>query len=185
MAAAKTGTSAMWAFLYRHFEAEEWTPFPSERPTIWRHANHLHKNMKDYTIFATERNPYTFAVSHYRFWKWPMKFDEFVSTKLRNQQSLLNQNRSYKPPKDCLRFKIDYFLKMENLSEEIYKLPFVKSSHQIDFVNKSGSLSRHKRGLPIISPEVFHEIYKHCEPDFTRYDKTPPKELRACSLPLK
>jgi len=129
-------TAAFEARVYRHWEA------PNVKP--WKHAIHLPKDLEDYFVFATVRNPYARVISQFGWWKAHGKtqkrfrqfLKEFLPRPVSSLYCQLHQQPGYKPPEGCVPVRIDAMVKLENLSEDLHRLPFVSRPVAVPRLNR-------------------------------------------------
>ena len=120
----KTGSTSVSNVLRKYFSAFAWKDWsPSARIPICapQHICHMPKELSDYYVFATARNPYTHEMSRYTH-KAPYVRNEPVSMKgfkkrlsrwVKTIHSKLNMGDDYIPPEGCVKFKVDKIIKME------------------------------------------------------------------------
>lgn len=118
------------------------------QPFVWRsdtwpfceqnglkHICHLPKELENYYVFASVRNPYTRQISRFlENWSQDREptqndfvkytFGEKTSQKL-SCCGWLNLLPDYIPPPTCVSFKIHHFVRLENIEEDFHALPFV------------------------------------------------------------
>lgn len=185
MCPAKTGTCSTEQAL-REIGAEPFV-FISKRPPnqkVWRHFCQLPRQFQDYYIFATVRNPYSLAMSRFKFGhkregvtdKITQKnFERFVTRKRRRTQV---EKLTPSPPKGYTDYKICSFLKTESLEKDFNDLPFVKSPINMPHQNKAQNYDIY------YTPALAKEIYDRFQIDFDTFGYSPIVPKNLARLPL-
>lgn len=181
LAPPKTGTTSMEHTLRTFFEGEiykDWQDANVKAIRYQRHVNHVPEEFKDYFVFGTVRNPYTWEISRWKFWDFnKVGFPEYVRS-LRPHRTLcrlLHQNPDYSPPTGCVKFKLNGFVRLENIADDFHKLPFV------DKVVPIVHWTRTKHPEQVYYTTELANIVKRVRaPDFLAFDYSTnvPDELR-------
>lgn len=121
-------------------------PFDGEYIKTEKHKCHFPEELEGYYVFASVRNPYARQISRYlhgkRNGQTPPSQEGFEAfncrpnTRTRSCYRLLHLNDDYVPPKGCIPFKIDHFIKTETAAEDFHKLPFVTQKINFPHTNK-------------------------------------------------
>ena len=151
----------MWHILQTCFDGEEMGT--GEHP---RHTMMLPREYKDYTTFATIRNPYTRFLSQYNFFGQGDAIEKFLKG---GWPSIT---------KELEGMRLDYVVRLENLEEDFYKLPFVRR-HQLffppfQFPRWTVSKELFQRPMRVsYNQHVQKEVRARCHEDFENFPYDP------------
>ena len=129
----KTGTSSICDILEKNYDAKI---YPNQYGG--RHIMTIPSWCKSYLTFTTIRSPLDrmFSIKkHLETWNGIKcnNFNKFMDDIMLPRKYWLCKNQS-----ECLRgINVDFTLKLENISKEFNKLPFVESKHIIPHINKN------------------------------------------------
>lgn len=196
----KTGTTSICkylenfdAFIFKDFEICKSQDINQDYSDgYFKHWLHLPEKYKNFFVFTTIRNPYRRFISLYAerilwnpnktfkhstisgFYQYVKKNDFSKDTYF----SLLNMNLTNEycdinHPKYCVPFKINSFIKLEQI-EKFFELPFLKEKANIQKLRVSNSNAKFK-----ITPDIAHAILNWMEIDFEifEYSKNVPHDL--------
>ena len=182
IAPPKTGTTSMEAYLKEYYEAFQWKEYSFDikknKESCWRHIPDVPKKFVDYFIFATVKNPYDLVISLYmndiKTNPKNVSFYDFVVNRVPKKGFLLTkytcQNKDYTPPENCIYYKLNTFLKLENIQRDIERLPFYIKDTKIQLHNKSlGNKPFYTADLARIVHESHKEdfeMFKYSEPSW-------------------
>ena len=187
-ATPKTGTSTIAKWLDANYRINvwsyEWLPYldgyedydwlinkkaeGETWPYLGKHLVHLPKIFEDYFIFASVRNPYPMSVSWHGhvvrdFNKYQGRLEDFLVDELHFKPSMefLNLTGGYDPPPGCIPIRVDKFVHLENLKEDLESLPFVDQPFKFKHWNKGCNLAFHNN-------KTVEFVRERCRADFER-----------------
>ncbi len=136
MAPPKTGTTSMEDHLTTHYEGVKWEyqETPRANGGIDRHGMGLKEEWSDYFVFATVRNPYTHELSKWDYFR-RMCWAQHILKECESLYVILKQHEEYEPPPNCVKFKLNAYVRMEHMQKDFEKLPFAKKI-KIKHLNK-------------------------------------------------
>lgn len=152
----KTASTTIEAVLKSRYGPVKATSITSGKSS--RNQSDLPERYHDYYKFATVRNPYDWEVScfWFRHRHPPVPLPEDIKLKLgvqyfnqitfaqhvehilpikQSQSAWIRQHKGYQPPKGCVSFKIDKYIKVESLEQDFYELPFTKDKGRMPILN--------------------------------------------------
>ena len=160
--------------------------FPNNTLLVNEHISHLPKQFQDYFIFSVVRNPFHLSVSRWEFFykhkalipigEKSKSFSQYIKgVKHLTIWEMLHQRENYIPPEGYVKYKLDAYLKIENLEKEFStKLPFARNNNKIPKLNQKGN-----NLLGYYTPELVEEVRTKLADDFENfnYSLECPKEL--------
>lgn len=187
MNVGKTGSTSLTRMLETNFDSYVWKNFhitahvPKCAP---QHICHLPEQFKDYFIFASVRNPYTHELSrfcHFSPERRPQpatqeNFELWIRRSwIESFAHKLNMHSKYEPPVGCVKYDISAFVRMENMTEDFHKLPFVDKEVEIPHRNKT----KNDPSQLFYTVETASIVHKKRKSDFDLfgYSKMPPNEV--------
>jgi hypothetical protein len=145
----KTGSITIGGLFEKYFNAFFWKNW--DNSARWpkcapQHVCHLPEQFKDYTIISSIRNPFTHELSRFthgnpNYPRHPMDMKHFkgwINRKwMETFHSKLNMSDNYNPPIECVKYSVDYLIRLESIEEDFNNLPFIKEKIEIPHRNKT------------------------------------------------